>query len=154
MKAKKILVPTDFSDCSRAALEMATSLALETGARLLIVHAEEPPLVYRGQELFLSCDRAWCAPAERVRQDDERRLAEVVPLHPDVEYEHRVLVGEPAAAMVHLARRERVDLIVIATHGWRGLKRLLLGSVAERVVRTAPCPVITVKPPLRAPSLN
>jgi nucleotide-binding universal stress UspA family protein len=154
MKAEKILVPTDFSECSLAALELATQLALESGARLLIVHAEEAPLVFRGEEVYLELDGAGLSPLEALKERLEQRLSEVLPTDARVECEHRVLLGEPSAAIVRLAGDEHVDLIVIATHGWRGLKRLLMGSVAEAVVRRAPCPVITVKPPVRSPALS
>jgi nucleotide-binding universal stress UspA family protein len=155
MKAEKILVPTDFSDCSLAALEMATNLALESRAGLLLVHAQEPPLVYRGEELYLDLDAAGVAsPLESLRERLEQRLAEIAPSDPRVPCQRRVALGEPSAAIVQIAAEEHVDLIVIATHGWRGLKRLLMGSVAEAVVRRAPCPVITVKPPVRAAALH
>jgi len=68
-----------------------------------------------------------------------------VPTDPAVPYEHHLLIGNPATAIVHLAETENVDLIVLPTHGRTGLMRLLMGSVAEEVVRKARCPVLTVK---------
>jgi nucleotide-binding universal stress UspA family protein len=122
----------------QAALEMATSLARDRGAKLLIVHVEEPPVAYGGGELYYGID-------EPNREDLKRMLDEVVPTDPSVEYEHRLMIGSPASAIVHLAEKEGVDMIVMPTHGRTGLLRVLMGSVAEEVVRKAKCPVLTVK---------
>ena len=72
-------------------------------------------------------------------------LLAVLPTDAAVGYEHRLLVGHPATAIVYLAEKEKVDLIVMPTHGRTGLLRVLMGSVAEGVVRKAKCPVLTVK---------
>jgi len=69
-----------------------------------------------------------------------------------VRFEHKLLVGDPASAIVEAAEEENVDLIVLGTHGRTGLTRLLMGSVAENVVRKAKCPVLTVKHPSPLPS--
>jgi universal stress protein A len=139
MNASKILFPTDFSTLGQSALETATSLARDRGAKLLIVHVEEPPIAYGGGELYYGIN-------EPDREDLKRMLSEVMPTDESVGYEHRLLVGTPAGAIVHLAEKEAVDMIVMPTHGRTGLLRLLMGSVAEEVVRKAKCPVLTVKP--------
>jgi universal stress protein A len=144
MNAHKILYPTDFSTMGQAALDMATSLARDGGARLLIVHVEEPPVVYGGGELY-------CGIEEPDRKELQRMLSEVVPLDASVACEHRLLVGNPAGAILQLAETEDVDMIVMPTHGRTGLLRLLMGSVAEEVVRKAKCPVVTVKATATAP---
>jgi nucleotide-binding universal stress UspA family protein len=72
-------------------------------------------------------------------------LSEVLPTDPAVGFEHRLLIGSPATGIVHLAEKENVDMIVMPTHGRTGVLRLLMGSVAEEVVRKAKCPVLTVK---------
>jgi nucleotide-binding universal stress UspA family protein len=147
MKAKKILFPTDFSPASEAALEWATALARDTGATLLIVHVEEPPMAYGGGELYVV--------GEEVDRDELRRaLAKVMPTDPSVPAEHLLLVGDPASALVQTAEKENVDLIVMGTHGRTGLTRLLMGSIAEAVVRRANCPVLTIRQPanVRAPA--
>jgi nucleotide-binding universal stress UspA family protein len=136
MNARTILFPTDFSHCGDAALEMATSLALDSGAKLLIVHAEEPLAAYGGGEFY--------APMPDSTDELLALLKRVVPTDPQVKYEHRLISGEPAHAIVRLADQEHVDMIVLGTHGRTGLTRLLMGSVAEWVVRHATCPVITV----------
>jgi nucleotide-binding universal stress UspA family protein len=139
MNAPKILYPTDFSTTGQTALEMATSLARDRGATLVIVHVEEPPMAYGGGELYYGID-------EPSREDLKRMLSEVVPADPAVACEHRLMIGSPATAILEMAERENAELIVMATHGRTGLLRLLMGSVAEEVVRKAKCPVLTVKP--------
>ena len=140
MKASKILFPTDFSHTGDAALALATALARDTGATLLIVHVEEPPVAYGGGELYYGIPN----PAT---EDLERMLHEIRPKDPDVPCEYQLIAGDPATAVVRLAEKEGVDLIVMGTHGRAGLSRLLMGSVAEAVVRRAKCPVLTFKQP-------
>src|SRR4051794_15128968 len=139
MNAKKILFPTDFSHLSDAALAHATTLARESGAALLIVHVEEPPIAYGGGEMYYGIP-------DPDRSEVRRMLEAVVPTDPEVHYEHRLVMGDPADEIVKLAEEENVDLIVMATHGRTGFKRLLMGSVAEEVVRRSQCPVFTFKP--------
>lgn len=145
MNAPKILFPTDFSTTGKTALETATALARDRGAKLLIVHVEEPPIAYGGGELYYGIEQP-------DRQELERMLMEVVPTDVAVGYEHRLVMGSPAGAIVHLAEKENVDMIVMPTHGRSGLSRLLMGSVAEEVVRKAKCPVLTVKVAALAPA--
>jgi len=140
MKAKKILFPTDFSHTGDAALAMATALARDSGATLLIVHVQEPPMAYGGGELYYGVPN----PAT---EDLHTMLQEVKPPDPAVPCEHRLITGDPATAVVHLAEEEGADMIVMGTHGRTGLSRLLMGSVAEAVVRRAKCPVLTFKQP-------
>lgn len=138
MASSKILYPTDFSTAGKTALEMATSLARDRGATLLIVHVEEPPVAYGGGELYYGV-------AEPDREEIKKMLAEVVPADPAVPAQHMLMVGDPASAIVQAAEDEQVELIVMSTHGRTGVLRLLMGSVAEQVVRRAKCPVLTVK---------
>ena len=138
MKAKKILFPTDFSHTGDAALALATSLTRDTGATLLIVHAEEPPTAYGGGELYYGIP-------EPATEDLRKMLHKIEPTDPAVPFEHRLITGDPAHAVVRLAKEEEVDMIVIGTHGRTGLARMLMGSVAEAIVRRAECPVLTYK---------
>ena len=137
MDAKTILCPTDFSPPSIEALVQAASLARRFGGRLIIVHVEKPPPFYDDLPPV----------EEQLRYRDELLacLHEVAVPERDVPFDHKLLVGDPAAAIVRLAKEEKVDLIVMGTHGRSGLSRALLGSVAEAVVRRAPCPVLMVK---------
>ena len=121
-----------------AALELATTLARERGAKLMIVHVEEPPVAYGAGDLYYGIE-------EPNREQLQKMLTEVLPTDPAVGYEHQLVIGSPATAIVYLAERENVSMIVMPTHGRSGLTRMLMGSVAEEVVRKAKCPVLTVK---------
>ncbi len=142
MKANKILFPTDFSHTGDAALEMATALARDAGATIIIVHAEEPPTAYGGGELYYGLP-------EPATDELLKMLRKIEPADPAVPYEHRLISGDPAHAIVRLAKEENVDMIVMGTHGRSGLSRMLMGSVAEAIVRRAECPVLTYKQPAR-----
>ncbi|OLC00879.1 MAG: hypothetical protein AUH30_01530 [Candidatus Rokubacteria bacterium 13_1_40CM_68_15] len=141
---KKILVGTDFSEPSDAARRTAIELARRLGAELEIVHVEEPLPAYAFSEGALPDlprlqeeVRSW---AEReVEQQAKEARAAGVPVTT------AVLLGTPANAIVETARTDGADLIVVGTHGRTGFERILLGSVAERVVRNASCPVLTVR---------
>ncbi len=140
MKAEKIVFPTDFSEHSKAALGHATALARDTGATLMIVYVKEDLDVY--------ADTGF-AGYPLATNDDEllKELEEVKPLDPKVACEHKLLHGNPEDEVVEYAEQVGADMIVMGTHGRRGLTRLLMGSVAEAVVRKARCPVLTIKQP-------
>ena len=140
MSERKILVPTDFSHGGDAALDLATTLAKERGATLLIVHVEEPPAAYGAGEMYYGMP-------DPVTDDLRKMLDQVGPTDPQVPCQRRLITGDPATAIAHLAQEEGVEWIVMATHGRTGLMRLLMGSVAEAVVRRAPCPVVTLRQP-------
>ena len=137
MKARKILVPTDFSSYSQAALETATSLARDSGAELIVLHVQDLQAEFGGGEMYFF--------AEPDTKELERKLQAVRPTDPAVPYQHRLVIGPPASSILQVAEEEGVDMIVMSTHGRTGLSRLLMGSVAEEVVRKAKCPVLTVK---------
>lgn len=141
MKAEKILFAADFSEHGAAALRFATSLARDTGASLVIVHVVEPPPQ--------PADRGFGGYIVETENEAESQqlLNKIVPTDPTVSCSHQLLHGSPAAEIVKCAETEGVDMIIIGSHGRRGLMRMLLGSVAEGVVRKATCPVITIKQP-------
>jgi nucleotide-binding universal stress UspA family protein len=139
MKFKTILFPCDFSTSETAAFEYAAELAAESDAKLLIAHVREPAPIYAEGMFYTGIP----LPDYEVIQ---KMLAEVKPARPGVRYEHRLLTGDTASAVAELARREGVDLIVMSSHGRSGFGRLLMGSVAEGVMRAAPCPILIVKP--------
>jgi universal stress protein A len=145
MNVKKVLFPTDFSRCGDEALELATSLARDTGASLLIVHVEEPPMSYGSGHMYYG-------PTEPSTQQLSELLHKVVPKDPNVTFEHHMLLGRPASEIVEFAESEAVDFIVIGTHGRTGLFRAVMGSIAESVVRHAKCPVATVRHPKHQPA--
>ncbi|MCE9606384.1 MAG: universal stress protein [Planctomycetia bacterium] len=139
MKTRKILFPTDFSSKGDAALEYAADLARERHALLVIVHVQEPPAMY-GDGLYYYGDPE--PDAEMLR----KMLMAVKPRDPAVPCQYRFAPGLPASAILSVAKEEDVDLIVMSSHGRTGLGRLLMGSVAEEVMREAECPVMVVKP--------
>jgi len=138
MPANTIVFPTDFSTASDAALVHAAALARQSGGRLLIVHVEEPPLAYGGGELYYGLPEP---SSERIL----KMLEDVKPADPAVPFTHRLTMGDPAAEIVRIATDEQAEMIVLGTHGRTGLSRLLMGSVAEAIVRRAPCPVLVYR---------
>jgi nucleotide-binding universal stress UspA family protein len=142
----RILVPTDFSDASDAALDYARALAGRFASTLHLVHVLDAPFVTGpiSTEVFMSQ-----APAvqeelfEEARARLARRAAAAERAHLRVTTE--IVSGTTARAIVDIAADRAMDLIVMGTHGRSGMAHLLMGSVAERVVRTAPCPVLTVR---------
>ncbi len=142
---KRILVPIDFSDASRSALEVGADLAKRFGASLTLLHAYPVPGYTFPDGSFVASAKMMDELAEQAK----RHLAEWKEIaaglgHPGAEAS--TAVGEPAHEILAFAREARTDLIVLGTHGRTGLQHALMGSVAERVVRRAPCPVLTVRP--------
>ena len=142
----KILVPTDFSAPSAKALAYGGELARTFGASLHVLHAVEEPLAQGWNGYGLPV-----LPELRadVLADAQRQLEQAVPrLERDRQATELVIrLGEPWREIVTFARERQVDLIVMGTHGRGGMAHLLLGSVAEKVMRGAPCPVLTVRHP-------
>lgn len=145
MFAQTILLPVDFSEDSLEARKVASALASAWKARLVIMHAESPYLALGHGEMTPDL-------AASVRADLVRQLKAIAPTEPDIEYIHRLVVGEPTEAILRTAEQEHADLIVMGTHGRTGLSRFLMGSVAEAVVRQANCPVLTFKLPAGVPA--
>jgi len=151
IQLKKILVPTDFSPNSKKALNYAVRLARTVQGRLLLLHVVEVP-EFSG---LLPEASSWQLDYQEIRKtfdsaiqqaDDKlnqlaRRVAEE-----KIEVEAKVCQGCPDEEIVKTAQEEEVDLIVITTHGYTGLKHFLLGSTAEKVVRIAPCLVLVLRP--------
>jgi len=142
---RRLLVPTDFSDLAREALRQAAALADLTGGELIVAHVtfEVPHMMPTGAVI------ADGRRDELVRDRDQAVAAEIAAevekLGGRVPTSSVVAVGDPATQLVALAEEHEVDLIVIASHGRTGLKRLLLGSVAEKVARHAPCGVLIAR---------
>jgi nucleotide-binding universal stress UspA family protein len=142
MNVKRILFPTDFSHTGDAALAFATSLAKESDGRLIVVHVQEAPMAYGGGEMYYGIP-------EPSTDELVNMLHDVKPTDASVPVEYRLVTGDPADAVVRLAEDDNVDLIVLGSHGRTGLTRLLMGSVAEAIVRKAHCPVLVYKQPVR-----
>jgi nucleotide-binding universal stress UspA family protein len=140
LPVQTILHPTDFSEHSRPALELAFALARDYGARLVVLHAVAAPVViYREAVVAPSPDEL------RAAAWDQLEGLEVPGAGARVE--RRLGDGDAPAEILRAAQQLKADLIVMGTHGRTGLGRLLMGSVAEQVVRRAPCPVLTVRTP-------
>lgn len=144
MTIRRILHATDFSPASRPALALARTLATTFKAELVLFHAWEAvtPLVAEGYGAAAVLDEVWAATSERARRD-MKRLADRTKTK-GLRLTTVVVQGPAAPSIVRAAKRRRAGLIVIGTHGRTGVKRMLLGSVAERVVRTASTPVLSV----------
>ena len=132
---RTILVPTDFSEPSCRAFQLACSLAQDGGLRVLVMHVIPAPVVMYGPPPEEYVNRLW------------HDLNQITTPDPKVYVEHLLAEGNPAAAILKTARETNCDAIVMGTHGRTGLDHLLMGSVAEEVVRKACCPVVTVKTP-------
>jgi len=142
LKIRTILHPTDFSDHSMNAFHLACSLAKDHGARVVLLHIIMPPQPDGYYELPV----APVLGPEHIKQM-EARLREMH-ADPTVELDYRVEVGFAASEILRVAGEVKASMIVMGTHGRTGLGRLLMGSVAEQVVRKSPCSVLTVKTPL------
>src|SRR5689334_3636946 len=149
---RRILVPVDFSPASRAALDEAIALAGELDGSIEVLHVAWNPPPYVGFEA-LSATLPYGADenlAVWVQNTSKKHLEEFLA---DVEepwrsrVKRRFAEGDAAEKIIELASHETIDLIVMGTHGRRGLAHLILGSVAEKVVQRAPCPVMTVRHP-------
>jgi nucleotide-binding universal stress UspA family protein len=135
-----ILHPTDFSEPAMHAFQLAGFLAHGQGANLIVLHVADP-LKDPAQQGGLPLDK------QRQQLEQLRPDADGVPV------ERRLGTGDPAAEILQVARETGCAMIVMGTQGRRGFERLLMGSVAEQVVRNAPCPVVTVKEPAHEPAL-
>ena len=141
---RTILVPTDFSDDAEAALDLALALAADSGAAIHLVHAYEipiaaiPPYGIEIPPTLLTDVRD--AAARRLEKSAEKVRSR------GVRCDGHLVHGAPVDGIVDAAARLGADLVVMGTRGLTGLKHVLLGSVAERTIRSAPCPVLTVKP--------
>jgi len=143
-KIRKILVPTDFSDESLKALRYATEFVQTLlGVEVLVVHVVTPPAYAVSPLAGVTVPAMY----ENVAEVCSERLGELLRREVPEGVAARSIVrdGQPWDEIAAVAREEGVDLILVATHGYTGLKRLMMGSTAERIVRVAPCPVLTVR---------
>ena len=142
---KRILVPLDFSANSTRALDYAYALAKKFDAALHLVHVCEVPSMMTGSmDAYAIAYTDW---SQRMGDEAERELEKLRPRLTGLTVSTEVLFGNPARAIATAARTNDVDLIVMGTHGHGPVMHVVLGNVAERVVRTADCPVLTVRGP-------
>lgn len=146
MEIKKILFPTDFSEGALNALSYAVDLAKNYGAKLYIFHAIYDVVTASGwyvphisfDEMYKEVESAARKELEKFGLEEKRGLKDI---------EHIIVKGVPYEEILKFAKENNIDLIVIGTHGRKGLDRALFGSTAERVVRNSTCPVLTVREP-------
>ena len=138
MKIKRILCPVDFSESNASVNQYASMLAQSTNASITYFHAFLPDTAYGAPEYFDS------------ELEEKRLLKELeekfTPTIKGIESSHVVEFGSPSDQIVIYAKENDIDMIVLGTHGRTGLLRVLMGSVAESVVRHAECPVLAIKP--------
>ncbi len=143
----KLLTPVDFADTSRRALSYSLRLAETLSATVTVLHVTEPPR--RGMDALLRTgDADHDSMTNHLLQHAEDELTAflaTVPECKDTSFERRVVFGRPDLTIVDTAQKEAFDLIVMGTQGGAGLTGLLLGSSAQRVIASAPCPVVAVK---------
>jgi nucleotide-binding universal stress UspA family protein len=141
-KVKKILVPTDGSDCSLRAAELGISLAGVLGAEIVAIYVIDTVIL---EEISKGVEKE--VVEKELKEKGECYLKYVAELAEKEGLKAEVILakGEPHDQIVHYARSKGADMIVIGTYGRRGAERILIGSVAERVIEYAPCPVLVVR---------
>ena len=145
---KKILVPIDFSDYSKSALKYAVNFCNYCKAEMTLIYVVEPviypPDFSMGQIAIPSVNVEW---DERAKQELEKLAKEHIPS--GVSVKTLIKTGKPFLEIIETASELDIDLIIIATHGRTGIEHILFGSTAEKVVRKAPCPVLTLREPIK-----
>ncbi len=144
----KILVPIDFSDYSKNALKYAAEFAKHFKAKMFLIYVVEP-IIYpadfsMGQVAIPSTDMDITKRAEEELQNLVKTS-----IDPAIQVETIIKTGKPFVEINETAKENDVDIIIIATHGHTGVEHLLFGSTAEKVVRKAPCPVLTLREPIK-----
>lgn len=135
---RTILHPTDFSDSSDYAFRLACSLARDYGAKLVVLHVAPAPVAFAAEGVLMQ-------PPEYDPEPLREELNRIQPTEAGIEMEHLLVQGDAAPEILQTATDTQCDVIVLGTHGRTGLSRLLMGSVAEQIVREAGCPVLTVR---------
>ena len=145
---KKILVPIDFSDYSKNSLKYSVNFAKSFNASLILVYVVEPviypPDFSMGQ---IAIPAAGLEMDKRAKEEMDKLAEKEIPS--EVKVQKIVKTGKPFIEIIETAAEEDVDLIIIATHGHTGVEHILFGSTAEKVVRKAPCPVLTLREPVK-----
>ena len=142
---KKIVVPVDFSENSKKILQDAVTKAGQLDAKVMVIYVVEGMEKYAGLSIphipFAEFEedlvRSATNKLERFLEDN---------MDPSVAFESQVLQGDIVEKINTFAESEGADMIIMGTHGYKGLEKVLFGNVAERVVKTAPCPVLTINP--------
>ena len=141
----KILVPVDFSEYTDEILEYATEIARKFGASLHLMHVIPTMDYFTPYESFITPENAEAA-QQAIAADVKKHLEETAGPISGIAVTRAVRTGAAFVEITQYAESEGIDLIVMGTHGRGGIEHLLLGSVAGRVIRRAPCPVLTIRP--------
>lgn len=145
---KKVMVPIDFSDYSRNALLYSVDFARHFNAELVLIYVVEPiiypPDFSMGQVALPTIDQEMDT---RAREELEQLTEEIIPK--EIKTTIIVRAGKPFIEIIETAQDEDVDLVIISTHGRTGMEHILFGSTAEKVVRKSPCPVLTLREPIK-----
>ena len=152
MAIRRILVPIDYSQNSQVALNYAAELALSFGASLDIVHVWDRPTYVTDSVMVQRPGEAHRPIGELIRENAQKDMNEYlsgITLPSGVASTSRLLSGDPASSLVLELKKGEHELVVLSTHGRTGVAHLLLGSIAERLVRLSPVPVLTVPVPGR-----
>lgn len=146
IEMKTILYPTDFSEYADHARMYVTEMAKSFNSSVLLMHTIQAPSHYEvayNYELALNVEEI----GEKRQKAAEAKLEEIAESirKEGIEVETLITLGSPFVDIVSTARKRKVDIVILSTHGWGFIKHVLMGSTAERVVRKAPCPVLTVR---------
>lgn len=147
IQLNRILVPIDFSDNSTVALEYATALADLTGGRLFLLHVLQSPMgAGWAAEVYVQPPAEFF---EQIERDSRDQLSRILTDAQKKQYHAEIacVTGSPFLEILQYAKQQAIDLIVMGTHGRGAVSHILMGSVAERVVRKAPCAVLTIRHP-------
>jgi nucleotide-binding universal stress UspA family protein len=144
MSADVLLVPLDYTGCAWEVAAQAADLASRLGARVVLQYAVQLPTGVAAETAATPAGIPSLEALQRDAHDQLSALAQVF-LEKRVDVRYRVDVGPPVEAILEAAREEAATMVVMGTHGRRGVIRFFLGSVAEQVIRRAPCPVLTVR---------
>jgi nucleotide-binding universal stress UspA family protein len=137
---QKILIATDGSEKNLSAVIEGLMIARVSGAKSIAVYVIDTKPLYSGV-----IEESYAGMYESLREEGEQALEIVKELAVDLEIETHLLTGKPANEIIRFAREQEVDLVVVGTQGKSGLGKLILGSVAESIIRTAPCSVLVVR---------
>lgn len=140
----KILVPLDFSRCSEYALEYATAIAKPLNGSLYLIHVINPPVEFSEWGYTFAQDVV--ANSHKHAEEEMKRTVETL-TKSGIPVSWEIITGTPFYAIGVYADEQKMDLLIISTHGRHGVERFLMGSTTERVLRTAHCPVLSVHPP-------
>jgi len=147
MEIKSILFPTDFSEGSAQALQYAVDMSKRYGAKLHVVHIIYDITKATGWYVpHVSTDKMYQEIQEGAKKELDRFAVKELAEVKDVE--RTVITGVPHEEVINFAKKHKIDLIIMGTHGRKGIDRILFGSTAAQIVRFAPCPVLTVRLPV------